>query len=306
MAEASVAPTESTTQVASWRRGDRRTIILFAIPALVMLAALVIYPVIQLVIMSMRDYHSSIVNWEFVGLKWYRFFFDDPRFMKALGRTLSFTSASVGLQLVLGMIIALIMNRDFAGIKIVRTLLLLPMVAMPVASAMMWSIMYLPTDAGVLNFFLKSLGLKPSLWLAFPGTALFPSLLMVNVWRGTPFAMLIILAGLRSLPQEPFEAAGMDGASALQSFWYLTLPMVKPAIITALMFRLIDTMKEWAMIWVLTQGGPVNSTETLYVYGYVRAFKYAKLGYGSAILVALMILVILVSAIAIRLQRSSD
>jgi len=306
VAKASVAPMESTTQVGSWRRGDRRITILFALPAMIVLAALVVYPVIQSVIMSMRDYHSSIVNWEFVGLKWYRFFFDDPRFMKALGRTFSFTSSSVTLQLVLGMVIALIMNRDFIGIKIVRTLLLLPMVAMPVASAMMWSIMYQPTDAGVLNFFLNSLGLKSSLWLASPDTALFPSLLIVNVWRGTPFAMLIILAGLRSLPQEPFEAAGIDGASALQQFWYLTLPMVKPTIITALMFRLIDTMKEWAMIWVLTQGGPMHSSETLYVYGYVRAFKYAKLGYGSAILVALMILVVFVSAIAIRLQRSDD
>ncbi len=115
--------------------------------------------------------------------------------------------------------------------------------------------------------------------------------------------MLIILAGLRTLPDEPFEAAQIDGASALQRFWYLTLPLLRPALMTALMFRLIDTLKQFATIFVLTGGGPVEASETLYVYGYIRAFKYMKLGQGSAILLTFVLLIVGISALALRAER---
>jgi multiple sugar transport system permease protein len=272
-------------------------------PAFIVILAIMIYPLVDLGLISLRNYGSSTTNFTWVGTKWYQALPSDPRFVGGLVRTLEYSAGGVAGSITLGTIIALILNRNFWGVALVRTLFILPMVVMPVASALMWGTLFNPSQ-GILNFFLQSLGLKPSLWLASPDSVL-ASLLIVEVWMGTPFAMLIILAGLRSMPLEPFEAAEIDGASKIQQFIYLTLPLLRAALGTAILFRMIDTLKQFPIIWVLTQGGPLRASETLYVYGYNLGFQFFDLGYGATVLMVLMILTLVLSGLWMRIGQRS-
>jgi multiple sugar transport system permease protein len=272
-------------------------------PALCVILAVMIYPIVSLVLMSLRDYGSSTTSSTWVGLKWYRLLPADPRFLNGLQRTLLYSAGSVAGAMGLGTAMALILRRKFPGITLVRTLFILPMVVMPVASALIWGTMFNPSQ-GVLNYLLDTLGLPRSLWLASPDTVLW-SLILVEIWMGSPFVMLIVLAGLHTMPPEPFESAQIDGASTLAQFWYLTLPMLRAALATAMLFRLIDTLKQFPLIWVLTQGGPLRGSETLYVYGYALGFQYFDLGYGAAVLMALLFLVLVISALWMRVRERS-
>jgi len=174
-------------------------------------------------------------------------------------------------------------------------------VATPVATSLVWIMMFNPT-LGVLNYFLRSVGLPPSNWVADPRWVI-PSIVMVDVWHSAPFAMLILLAGLRSLPQEPFESAMIDGASRWQIFVGITLPLLRPALVVALMFRTIDALKVFDLIWVMTAGGPGYDSETLYVYAYNNAFKYLNLGYGSAVILLFTLIVAAASVFWIRMRN---
>jgi multiple sugar transport system permease protein len=270
-------------------------------PAVCVILAVMLYPIASLVLMSLRDYGSSTTNYTWVGAKWYRLLPADPRFVDGLKRTLVYSAGSVAGAMGLGTVMALILKRKFPGITLVRTLFILPMVVMPVASALIWGTMFNPSQ-GVLNYFLETLGLPRSLWLADPDTVL-RSLILVEIWMGAPFVMLIVLAGLHTMPSEPFESAQIDGASSLAQFWYLTLPMLRASLATAMLFRLIDTLKQFPLIWVLTQGGPLRASETLYVYGYALGFQYFDLGYGSAVLMSLLVLVLIISGAWMRIRE---
>ena len=158
--------------------------------------------------------------------------------------------------------------------------------------------MFNPT-LGVMNHLLHLIGLPPSLWVADP-LLVIPSIVLVDVWHFAPFAMLILLAGLRSLPSEPFESAMMDGASRWQVFWRITVPLLQPMLVVVLIFRTIDSLKVFDIIWVITAGGPGFSSETLYVYAYNQAFKYLDIGYGSAVIVLFTAIVAGASVVWIR------
>lgn len=280
---------------------ERRLPYIFPTPAVVIIGLLMLYPILYLLLMSFRNYQASLINYTGVGLRWYRQLLSDDRFMEAAWRTIYYTGAAVVAEMTFGTLMALVLNRDFKGVTVVRTLFLLPMVATPAASILIWSTMFNPS-MGVLNWFLEVLGLPHSVWLASPKTVI-PSLLMVEVWMGSPFVMLLVLAGLRNLPVEPFECAAIDGAGRWQRFVYLTLPLIRPALVTALLFRLIDTLKQFPIIWILTQGGPNNASETLYVYGYKLSFRYLEMGYGSAVLISLVFTVFLVSLFWMRMRE---
>jgi multiple sugar transport system permease protein len=280
---------------------ERRLPYVFPAPAVLIIGLLMLYPILYLLLISFRNYQASLVNYTFVGLRWYRELLSDDRFITALWRTIYYTAAAVAAEVSLGTLMALILNRDFRGVTVVRTLFLLPMVATPAASILIWSTMFNPS-MGVLNWFLEILGLPPSVWLASPKTVI-PSLLMVEVWMGSPFVMLLVLAGLRNLPVEPFECAAIDGASWWQRFVYLTMPLIRPALVTALLFRLIDTLKQFPIIWILTQGGPSRASETLYIYGYKLSFKYLEMGYGSAVLISLVFIVFFLSLFWMRMRE---
>jgi multiple sugar transport system permease protein len=272
-------------------------------PTVIVLLIFLAYPLISLILMSLRDYGTSTINYNYVGLRWYEMLLRDQRFINGLWRTLVYSGGSVAASMVLGTIMAFVLNRNFPGVAAVRTMFILPMVAMPVASALMWGTMFNPNQ-GILNYFLELLGLPKSLWLASPDTALF-SIMIVETWMSAPFVMLIVLAGLRSMPVEPLESAQMDGANRLQLFAYVIFPMLRAAMATAALFKIIDTLKQFPIIWVLTKGGPLRASETLYVYGYALGFQFFDLGYGAAVLVCLLLLVAVISFFWMGLRQRS-
>lgn len=271
-------------------------------PAVIVILLLMGYPFIYTLSLSVQRVDVTLTRFTFVGAaNLVKVLFEDDRFRQALWVTLYFTIASLLLELALAMIMALVLNRTFRGLGAIRTLFLLPLVATPTATSVIWLIMMEPS-IGILNHFLEVVGLPPSLWVASPTTVI-PSLVWINAWHGVPFVMLILLAGLRSLPREPFEAARIDGASKLQEFVQITLPLLKPAIVVAMLFRAIDTLKVFDVIWIMTRGGPGRKSETLHVYSYLTAFEFYELGYGSAVILIFMVIILIFSVVLIRLRQ---
>ncbi len=278
---------------------------LLPLPAALTIAGLIIFPLAFNLYMSVQAWFvSSTTPPAFVGLKNYvEIFGKDARFWNATWITVKFTTLSVALQLVLGLAIAVYLHRDFRGRGLVRTVMLLPMVSTPVAVALIWVIMFNPS-LGILNYFLTSVGLKPLLWLGHPRTAL-PSLILMDTWKWTPFMVLIIHAGLQSLPLTPFEAARIDGASRWQVLRYITLPLLRSTIAVALMFRTMDSLKTFDTIYVMTEGGPNNASEILNIYTFQTGFKYFHIGYASALAVILIVFVFAVNLLLVRLRERS-
>jgi multiple sugar transport system permease protein len=215
-----------------------------------------------------------------------------------------FSGLSLALEIGLGLAIALYFNRDFRGGELVQAIYIFPFAATPVAVALIWRIMLNP-EIGVLNYLLRSVGLPGSLWVSSEQTAVL-SLVMVDVWKWTPMITLIVLAGLKSLPPDPYEAARIDGANAFQIFRHITLPLIRPVLIAALMLRSLDNLKEFDMIYTITQGGPGIASETLYLYSYQVGFGFFKAGYGSALMVVVFLIVLVFNVVMNRLRLSAQ
>lgn len=275
----------------------------FILPAVLFVLLMIVFPVIYTAYLSLHEWSGSAVRPPTpVGLDNYKAYLTtDPRFSAALVRTFQFTIIAVAVELVLGLGVALLIHGPFMGQGIVRTLILLPMVATPVAIAMAWLLMFEPT-VGLFNGFLRSIGLPAQPWLGSPTMAL-PSLILVDVWQWMPMMALILLAGLTTLPEEPFEAARVDGANSWQRFIYLTLPLLLPTIVTALLLRSIDALKTFDIIYTMTRGGPGSATETLNIYAYVQAFEYFRLGNASSLLIIFFAIVLGISLIFARIRN---
>jgi multiple sugar transport system permease protein len=303
MAAPAVARPRAPRRLGNW--GHRNARWLFPAPAVLLVAAIIVYPVVYTVWMSLQDWFaSSLTLPKFIGLANYqKILVGDPRFREAVVRTLYFTGLVIAGETVLGVAMALLFNREFWGRGLLRTLAILPMVATPVAIGLVFVMMYHPT-LGVGNYILSVLQLPPFKWTYSSGTALY-ALALVDIWQWTPLIMLIALAGLASLPQEPYEAAHIDGATALQAFWHITLPLLRPAIVVAILFRAIDAIKTFDIIFIMTQGGPANSSETINILLFNQAFSYFNMGYASSMAVALFAVVMGASLILIKLRRTA-
>jgi len=274
-------------------------------PGTFVVLLLVSFPVIYVLYLGFHDWSGSILTGpKFVGLANYQSLMKDDRFLNAVVRTLQFTLAAVSIEIVLGVALAVLLNREFWGKNLVRTLFLLPFMATPVVIGLTWLMMYNPA-IGVFNYFLKSLSLPISTWSYSTSTAM-ASLIIIDIWQYTPMVMLIVMAALSALPREPIEAAIVDGANAWQSFYFITLPLLRPAIIIALLFRTIDTLKVFDIIFALTQGGPAFATETLNIYAFITNFQYLRFGYGSAVIFLFVMLILIVSMILIRIRRGIE
>lgn len=263
---------------------DRHIKWVFSIPAVVFILLMMAFPIAYTVWVSFTEWSmSAITPPKWVGLQNYiKMLGADARFWRSVWRTFYFTGAALLLETFLGVALALLLNRDFPGKNLLKTLFLLPMVATPVAIGMVWLLMFEPT-IGYLNHFLGIFGIPAQPWLASEAMAL-PSLILVDVWQWTPMITLIALAGLVSLPNDPFEAAEVDGASPWQVLTRITLPMLRPTIGVAIILRAIDALKTFDIIYAMTQGGPNYSTETLNLYGYTLGFSYFQLGHASTLL----------------------
>lgn len=275
-------------------------------PAVIVLVLLFIFPFAYMLYMSINDWSGSmLVGPRFVALKNYvALITSDQRFLDALVRTLGFTVGALALQLVLGLALALLFNREFFGQGLVRTLYLLPFVATPAAIALIWMMMYNPA-VGVLNYLLSLVHLPGQSFVYSQKQAL-AALLVVDTWEFTPLIMLICAAGLASMPVDPYESAQIDGANRWQQFIYITLPLMRPILAVAALFRVIDALKTFDIIYIMTNGGPGNATETLNIYLYFSAFQYLRFGYASALMVIFFALILGICLVIIKLRRNAE
>jgi multiple sugar transport system permease protein len=249
----------------------------FAAPALVLLACVTVYPVCYVLFLSLQRRLLIFDISRFVGLDNYAFLFRDDRFWNALGNTVYFTAASVSLELLLGLSLAVLLNRSFAGKGLMRAFILIPWAVPTVVSAKIWEWMY-NSDFGLLNYLL---GMKVN-WLGSPAWALNAAVFM-DVWKTTPFVVILLTAGLQVIPGEMYRAAKIDGAGSWQVFRRITLPLLRPVILVVLIFRTLDAFRVFDAVYVLTGGGPANTTETLSIYAYKVLFQTLQFGYGSTL-----------------------
>ncbi len=294
-AGARVAPLTSR----SFGRSYARSYWLFALPAAVVVVAVILFPWLFTLVMSVNDWKVS-GNVYFVGLGNYAHLFRDPRFLWAVARTLYFTTAAVIVPMALGIWAAVCFAANFKFRGTARTIFIMPMMATPVAIALVWTMMFHP-QLGVLNYLLSLVGLPPSSWV-YNSMTVIPTLVMVETWQWTPLVMLIVLGGIASLPIDPYEAAVIDGANGWQMFRYITIPLVWPFIVVAAAMRIIDALKAFDTIFVITNGGPGTSSETINMLLYQTAFGYYDLGYASAMVVVFFVIILLLSGVLLRMR----
>ena len=273
-------------------------------PAVVFVVVMMAAPILFNIWLSFNRWTGGVrQSPDWIGLDNYVRMAADPRFVDALGRTIGFTVATVAIETVLGVAIAVMLHREFRAKGLVRTLLLLPMVATPVAIALVWRLMYEP-NLGVLSDLLGALGVTGIDFLADSKSVLW-WLIVVDVWEWTPIIILIVAASLAAQPTEMFEASAVDGASAWQTFWRITLPAIRPAIVMAAVFRMIDSIKTFDIIWVMTQGGPGFASETLNIYIYKQTFEAQNLGYAAAMLNVFFMIVVGAALLLLHFRRPS-
>mgnify|MGYP000995924641 FL=1 len=247
-----------------------------------------------------KDFKSSFVPSNFTGFKSYKEALHDKRLGHALWNTVLFTVVSVFLEFVLGLGLAMIMNKAFRGQGIVRTTSLIPWAIPTAVAALMWSYLYDGTSGVVAHFF-QSIGLiSDSRILLLTGSGAMVSTILADVWKTTPYMALLLLAGLQNISKGLYEAASIDGATKIQQFFKITLPMLKPSILVALLFRTLDAFRVFDLIYVLTGGGPGGATETMSVYGYKTMFGQTNFGYGSVIVIIMFICVAIIATIYIK------
>jgi multiple sugar transport system permease protein len=265
------------------------------LPAALSLLALSVYPVVHLVWLSLHNVRILPgVPAEFIGLQQYAWILQDAEFWNSMRVTARFVLSAALIELVLGLVIALLLDLDSPFVRSLRMLFLLPTFLAPVVAALGWTLL-LNAELGVVNYGLGLVGIAKQAWLATPDLA-FAGLVMADVWQWTPFMMLLVLAALRSLPTEPFEAAATDGASAWQAFWHLTLPLIWPVMAIALLIRALDALKVFGLALVLTGGGPGAATNVIGLYIFRKAFEQNQLEYASGVAVLLFLVTLSIAA----------
>jgi len=254
--------------------------ILLVVPTVFILVLVVIFPMIYSLTVSFRLYDLRVPRHPFVGFDNYIRLFTNSRFHNALKVTGWLLLGELALQFPIGFGLAILLARKFRGKKVVQPLLLIPMMITPVVVGYMGRLLF-ETRSGPINYFLNLMGLPSVLWHTSASTALL-TVILLDTWQWTPFMMGVLLAGLVSLPPEPYESAKVDGASGLQIFWYLTLPLLKPVIALVVIMRALAILQTFDVIYVLTMGGPGTATETIGIYTYLVGFRYWDIGQASS------------------------
>jgi multiple sugar transport system permease protein len=281
----------------------KRPYMLFVLPAIAVMMAVIIFPWLFTLFMSVHDWRIGQAK-TFVGLDNYLKLLSDERFLGSVTRTLVFTALSVILPVGLGIASAVVFHRKFPLRGFLRGVFIMPMMATPVAVALVWTMMFHP-QLGVLNYLLSLVGIPPSLWV-FDQATVIPSLVLVETWQWTPLVMLIVLGGLASLPTEPYESALIDGATPWQMFRNITFPLVLPFIMVATIIRTIDAVKAFDTIFVITLGGPGTASETINLYLYTVAFAFYDIGYASAIVVVFMVVIMALCLVLLYLRQRAQ
>jgi multiple sugar transport system permease protein len=282
------------------QRPDRGT--RFLVPLVIVLGLTSLYPTIYSLYMSFFDWNWG-QRFNFVGVSNYLELLGTERFQIALWNTVVFTAGAVAVELVLGIGLALVVNRLGRGAAVVRTLLLVPLMVSGIVVALMWKIVLDPT-IGPVNLVLRQMGIPPLGFLGDPGMGM-ASIILIDTWWQTAFVFIVFSAGLQALPREPLEAAEVDGAGFWARLRFVILPMLRPIILVIVLFRTIDCMKVFAIIFGTTGGGPLTTTESVQVYAYRTAFRQQEMSLSMAAMVIFAAIVLTIVMLMRRANRES-
>jgi multiple sugar transport system permease protein len=278
----------------------------FLAPTIVILLAISLFPLIYAINVSLHQYIISkpYLGKPWVGLGNYVRLFTDKDFYYSLRVTFLFALPAIAGEYFLGLCCALLLNRRIRGMGVIRTIIVMPMMIAPVVVGLMWKFMF-DFDTGILNYFLRQLGIHPPNWLGDKNWAI-PAIIITDIWQWTPLFTLLILAGLQSLPSEPFEAAKVDGASSWQIFTKITFPMLMPFMLIALLLRVIDVFRVFDKVFVMTGGGPGRVTVFISLFAYRQAFSFYYVSYGIAVAFIILIIITLFANLFINLFKRAE
>lgn len=278
----------------------------FVTPSLIFIILMIIVPLAYNFALSFTDWQMSLVKApQFVGLANYKDVLHDERFLNSVWRTVVFSGIAITLETILGVSLAVLINRKFHGRRLVQALMLLPVVATPVAMGMVWQLILEPS-IGLGNVIVEALGFAPRSFLATTSFESMFWLIMIDVWEWTPMVMLIVYGGLMTIPQDPYESALIDGAGKWKTFTKITLPLASSSILIAVLMRLIDVVKTYDIIYATTQGGPSFATETINIYGYLNMFAYYRFGKAAAISVLFFIVVMAIGCGFLKVKSAVE
>jgi putative chitobiose transport system permease protein len=277
---------------------------LFLIPGVIILGAFIFYPMLNAIWLSFTDY-NIVADAEFIGLENYKELFADALFWKVLGQTLLYLIIVVPALVILPIFLAILVNQQVKGIGFFRSAYYVPVVTSMVVVGIAWKWVY--ADRGILNYILESFGLidEPINWLTSTSTSIF-AVMVVTIWKGLGYYMVIYLAGLQSIPDDLYEAADIDGATKWKQIWHITVPLLMPSIMIVTIMSSISAMKVFEEIYVMTGGGPLNSSKTLVFYIYEEAFDKLQMGYASAAGVVLFVITLIFSVINIKFMSKKE
>ena len=285
---------------------DKLVIFLFILPALILFLLFVVYPIFRSIYFSMFDWKGLGPAVNNIGLKNYAKILTDDVFLKAIKNVLIIIGLSLGIQLPLALLLAVMVGRNLPGRALFRTIFFLPYVLSEVNVAIMWMLLYNPDpERGFLNSILVTVGLQPVAWLADVKVVLI-AVFITLTWKYFGFHMLLYLAGLQNIPTEIEEAARMDGATSFQNFFYITFPLLGSTIKTSVYLSILGSIQQFILVWIMTKGGPVNASEVMATYMYRFGFVRFQLGYGSAVAIIMFILCVIFSLLYQALTRKPD
>lgn len=291
-----------------FKKTKRNVHFYFLSPALLTIIVIMIVPLAFSIYISLNDANllENGGKFSYIGLKNYINFFNDERALKSVLTTIKFTAGAILSEVVLGIFISLFLDRNFKGKSIVRSLLIVPMFMTPVVTGLIWRTFFDPTS-GILNYFLGLFGLGSSHdWLGDIHLAL-PSIILADVWQWTPFVILLFMASLDSISEDIYEAARVSGANEFYIIRYIKLPLLVPTLLIAIVLRLIDSIKAFDLIYVMTKGGPGLATETINMYTYIVGFNFFRLGYVTAVSYTFtLVITVVLSNIIMKTLKKSD
>lgn len=274
----------------------------FVAPALIFMVLMIVVPIVMTLAFSLTDWNLLTGRApSFNGLANYIEILKSPDFWHSFGITFYYTFLAIAMELVAGVLLAVLISKDFAGKGVVKTIILLPYMMAPVAVGMMWMLFYEPTS-GFMNWLFTTIGLPRSGFTSARGSVI-PSLAFVEFWQMTPMVVIVCMAGLAALPEDCMEAAVVDGATPIQTFFRVKLPMLLPTIFSIGLLRFVDVFKSFDLIYAMTKGGPANASRTLNIYAYEEAFSYYKFGLSSSILTVVFITVLAISFATMKLKN---
>lgn len=289
------------------KHNERKTAYMFVAPSVILLIAFLVVPMIYTIFYSGFKY--QIMRPDAIKMIWfdnYRKLFADKNFWVSLKNTVYFTVIVVPVQCALALGLALLVSRRFKGVAVFRTMYFSPQLTSMVVISVLWTVLYNANpNTGLINSFLVSLGLKPVKFLVDAKTAM-NSIIFMSAWQGAGYQMMIFLAGLQGIPRDQYEAASVDGATKFKSFLYITLPGLKSTIKYVLMITMIQAMKLFTQPYIMTQGGPKNSTKTLVYYIYTQGFQKGNFGYACSIATVFFIIVVAMSMLMKKVTAATD